>query len=88
MDLSDTEPCDDNIKKFRILCGEVYILKNIIECCKKILSIENAVSIVVLRDPRPDVIKPNNVDFLINCGTLIPEIISNKSPNIGGMNCA
>jgi hypothetical protein len=40
MNIFDSEPCDDNIKKFRITCGEVYILTNIIECCKNIFSLE------------------------------------------------
>ena len=31
MNIFDSEPCDDNLQKFRITCGEVYILTNIID---------------------------------------------------------
>jgi len=40
MNIFDSEPCDDKINKFRITCGEVYILMNIIDCSKKIFSID------------------------------------------------
>lgn len=40
MNIFDSEPCDDDLQKFRITCGEVYTLTNIIECCKHILSID------------------------------------------------
>ena len=40
MNIFDSEPCDDNLQKFRITCGEVYILTNIIELSKKLHSIE------------------------------------------------
>ena len=40
MNIFDSEPCDDNLQKFRITCGEVYILTNIIEFSKKLHSID------------------------------------------------
>jgi hypothetical protein len=40
MNIFDSEPCDDNLQKFRITCGEVYILTNIIELSKKIHSLD------------------------------------------------
>ena len=40
MNIFDSEPCDDNLQKFRITCGEVYILTNIIELSKKLHSID------------------------------------------------
>ena len=40
MNIFDSEPCDDDLQKFRITCGEVYILMNIIECSKKLHSID------------------------------------------------
>lgn len=40
MNIFDSEPCDDDLQKFRITCGEVYTITHIIECCKHILSID------------------------------------------------
>lgn len=40
MNIFDSEPCDDNLQKFRITCGEVYILTNIIELSKKLHSVD------------------------------------------------
>jgi len=40
MNIIDSESCDDNLEKFRITCGEVYTLTNIIECSKKLISVD------------------------------------------------
>lgn len=55
MNIFDSEPCDDNIIKFRITCGEVYILTNVIECSKKIFSVE------LIDSSKIDLIKLNNI---------------------------
>jgi hypothetical protein len=61
MNIFDSEPCDDNIKKFRITCGEVYILTNVIECCKKIFSLElidsNTLDLKKLHDIIPQLMR-------------------------------
>ena len=67
MNLYDTEPCDDEIKKFRITCGEVYILTNIIETSKKILSI--------------DLINSNKLD-LNTLHLIIPKLMKSIKPII------
>ena len=36
MNIFDSEPCEDKTKKLKITCGEVYVLMNIIDSCKKI----------------------------------------------------
>ena len=68
MNLYDTEPCDYEIKKFRITCGEVYILTNIIETTKKILSLNlidsNKLDLKALHEIIPKLIK--NIKPIIN----------------------
>lgn len=38
MNVFDTKPCENETKKLKITCGEVYVLMIIIDCCKKIFS--------------------------------------------------
>ena len=48
MNIFDSEPCDDKINKFRITCGEVYILTNIIELSKRLHSIDKEFNVSFL----------------------------------------
>jgi hypothetical protein len=67
MNIFDSEPCDDNIKKFRITCGEVYILMNIIDCSKKLYSL--------------DLINSNKLD-LKKINNIIPRLMISTKPLI------